>query len=491
MKMHIKIMYIFITILLLNQIGLTYAYEITNQGNKNQPSIVYVDDDYTPSTPGWGYDHFDNIQDGINGVSNYGTVNIYPGVYSPFKIENRANIFIKSIDTTKPIIYGNQIVSDETYSPPISIKCVVFVYDSSDIIIDGLEIQGNDLSGRSYAVFYNGSSGSISNCIISPNQRGNMNSLGIRAQCNSILSIENSTIENYGRIGIYCKTGTVLNVYNNSIIGQIYTTSDGDFVSYGIEVEDLESASVAVIRNNYIYNHNYIGNPSWSSAGIIVDAWRYYEVTSENCSAVIEYNHIYENMIGLQIIPNKNIHINYNKIFDNSDYGVVSDPYWNGANHVYVDLDAKNNWWGDSTGPYHSSSNPNGLGDNITDNVIFIPWLEDYLPKISITNPEPGFLYFNHRDIIIFKIPFFTTFIIGKNYVDVDVTAGLFDIDRVEFYIDDEYKFTDYTSPYKWNWNDTTSFFTYTIKVFVYDTNGYKSSDSLKVWKLHYNLLNE
>ncbi|MCK4366311.1 MAG: hypothetical protein KAW45_09685, partial [Thermoplasmatales archaeon] len=32
------------------------------------PAVVYVDDDYNSSIPGWGVDHFDSIQDGIDAV---------------------------------------------------------------------------------------------------------------------------------------------------------------------------------------------------------------------------------------------------------------------------------------------------------------------------------------------------------------------------------------------------------------------------------------
>ncbi|RLF39433.1 MAG: hypothetical protein DRN21_03570, partial [Thermoplasmata archaeon] len=45
------------------------------------PLMVYVDDDYTSSTPGWQYDHFDVIQDGINAVAEGGTVNVSSGIY--------------------------------------------------------------------------------------------------------------------------------------------------------------------------------------------------------------------------------------------------------------------------------------------------------------------------------------------------------------------------------------------------------------------------
>jgi PKD repeat protein len=43
--------------------------------------IVYVDDDYNPSTPGWGYNHFSSIQDGVDVVSEDGTVYVYDGIY--------------------------------------------------------------------------------------------------------------------------------------------------------------------------------------------------------------------------------------------------------------------------------------------------------------------------------------------------------------------------------------------------------------------------
>ncbi len=41
------------------------------------------------------------------------------------------------------------------------------------------------------------------------------------------------------------------------------------------------------------------------------------------------------------------------------------------------EADAAFNWWGDSTGPYHPVLNPDGLGDEVSDRVIFEPWHTD------------------------------------------------------------------------------------------------------------------
>ena len=45
--------------------------------------------------------------------------------------------------------------------------------------------------------------------------------------------------------------------------------------------------------------------------------------------------------------------------------------------------DARWNWWGDSTGPCHTGSNPFGQGDSITGNVEINPWYIDTLGNIS------------------------------------------------------------------------------------------------------------
>lgn len=83
-----------------------------------------------------------------------------------------------------------------------------------------------------------------------------------------------------------------------------------------------------------------------------------------------------------------------NNIFGNTQYGIS-----NGAGAV---IDARNNWWGEISGPYHSS-NPGGTGNQVSDNVLFVPWLKstacgpppvggEWVPidKISLLTPWIG-----------------------------------------------------------------------------------------------------
>ena len=41
--------------------------------------IIQVDDDFTSGTPGWGVDHFDQIQDGIDAAGAGDTVMVAAG----------------------------------------------------------------------------------------------------------------------------------------------------------------------------------------------------------------------------------------------------------------------------------------------------------------------------------------------------------------------------------------------------------------------------
>ncbi len=54
-----------------------------------------------------------------------------------------------------------------------------------------------------------------------------------------------------------------------------------------------------------------------------------------------------------------------------------------------IQVDARNNWWGDSTGPYHPQLNPDGLGDEVGDNILFDPWTQDTLEWVNAVEELP------------------------------------------------------------------------------------------------------
>ena len=146
--------------------------------------------------------------------------------------------------------------------------------------------------------------------------------------------------------------------------------------------------------------------------------------------------------------------INYNN-FEVNGQGLV----WEGS----AILNAENNWWGDASGPQHSG-NPGGLGDPISGNVDYSPWLlypygSDVTPPVvKITSPKQGYLYINIADIFKVETKFVTTLVIGKIVVSADATDDGSGIKKVEFYVDNDLKATDTVAPYVWTWSDRYSF---------------------------------
>jgi hypothetical protein len=66
--------------------------------------------------------------------------------------------------------------------------------------------------------------------------------------------------------------------------------------------------------------------------------------------------------------------------------------YWNADDAVVIS--AENNWWGDASGPYHPTLNPSGLGDEVSDDVDFEPWLTSavtvVMADVAAISIQPG-----------------------------------------------------------------------------------------------------
>ena len=69
--------------------------------------------------------------------------------------------------------------------------------------------------------------------------------------------------------------------------------------------------------------------------------------------------------------------------------------------------------------------------------------------RVSITKPEEGKLYFMDREIM--TIGGNKAIIIGGITIDANTNGN-----RVEFYVDDELKYTDEIAPYSWLWDERT-----------------------------------
>jgi len=102
--------------------------------------------------------------------------------------------------------------------------------------------------------------------------------------------------------------------------------------------------------------------------------------------------------------------IQNSKIHHSGNYGIYSrvdtpilrhNEFYSNTNlAVYrtygvTPIDARYNWWGAPSGPYHSTLNPSGQGDKVSDYVLFDPWLtappeaEQVVSDLLITTGAP------------------------------------------------------------------------------------------------------
>ena len=72
-----------------------------------------------------------------------------------------------------------------------------------------------------------------------------------------------------------------------------------------------------------------------------------------------------------------NVVIHFAGIMDNTaGYSGDDGSFYGGViNHTLSWVDARSNWWGDVTGPFHTTLNPSGLGNAVSDLVLFDPWM--------------------------------------------------------------------------------------------------------------------
>jgi uncharacterized protein (DUF362 family) len=117
-------------------------------------------------------------------------------------------------------------------------------------------------------------------------------------------------------------------------------------------------------------------------------------------------------------------------------------------------------------------SGPSGNG------IDFIAINGSAYPKIEIKQPKNGFLYKSGE----LKFRFIDTLILGDIEVKAEVKSLSEVVDKVEFYLDNELKFTDNEKPYIWSWVGGP-ILRHTIQVKAYYDETEILKDSIKVWK--------
>lgn len=245
--------------------------------------------------------------------------------------------------------------------------------------------------------YLNNSKGKISNSKISHlikiilyNSDFNIDDLNISKSQSScwIYKGFNITVKNssFNNVGLDLKYSNNITIENNTLRSSWIYYSSNNLVKNNSMIQfALQSSNNNSLLNCEVKNSINFGVYLWKSSDNI---FAYSDISNHGeCGFDIGYgsfnNSILNNSIyfnsnyGIYLDSDSNASIHYNNIMHNVKKGIEH------PNSIFI-ANATYNWWGDSSGPYNSVSNPNGKGDNVSNYVTFIPWLNK---KIGNNNP--------------------------------------------------------------------------------------------------------
>ncbi len=359
------------------------------------PLVVHVDDDASSE---WYADptHTDTISNGINLVAAGGRVLVHTGTYRE-NVDVNKQVRIEAWST--PIVDGTQsgdgfrITADN-----VSVSGFT-IWNCSD---DGIQISADNCTLTGNTIHNNSDDGvyltSADNCTLTGNTIYNNSADGIHLSNSDDSTIAGNHI--YGNGDDHWEMGIDVEGSDNCVI------TDNTIHDNYDEGVDLHQSSYCDINNNSIYNHT---NPTGDGVNLHYHSHHCHvhyndiygnedgiEITESNYTSIrhnnlfnnrhagvtiaftqvfhtdVTYNDIYGNKYGVDVYNQSTVEIHWNNIYDNTQYGVhheVSNPPHPWVNATY-------NWWGHVTGPSHSP----GEGDNISDYVLYTPWLDGPSP---------------------------------------------------------------------------------------------------------------
>jgi thiol-disulfide isomerase/thioredoxin len=155
-----------------------------------------------------------------------------------------------------------------------------------------------------------------------------------------------------------------------------------------------------------------------------------------------------------------------------NDFKVYYVPtmYFDGGHHVQV---------GPSESTSRSLIQASGMRDVPQLNLsVSLVWDVDTTPpSINITKPDKGLYLANEKIRDMGQ-----TIIIGTVDVEVEASSELSGIDKVEFYVNGQFRSEDRFYPYRFrNWKERGIFGSYTLKAVAYDNAGNINMDEIQV----------
>ncbi len=368
--------------------GVGSAYSIGYATGAPPPSEVWVDDDYCASCPNdghtWGYDAFDTIQDGIDAVAG-STVHVAAGTYEESITANKSLTLLGAKSNVDP--RGGAWTGDISVINPGPGGYGV------DIRVSNVTINGFEINGGMYGIYVAPGAGDVSDVTIEYNDLHTNTKYGCQLidQVAGVsltgVNISKNYFHDNGRNGL--KMVSVANSLADS--NEFAYNGFGAYATkpeykYGILLEDERYNNPIygpAINNTFTGNTFHDNNLGAINMEVLGNASGTYWTSTEFLEGtVVNYN---------------NFHGDLHVWGINVDNDYKDDGTQDGFGPIAT-VDATCNWWGDASGPEDASGtnevppctadpatekNDDGIGDKVSDNVDYCPWLITSWPYVE------------------------------------------------------------------------------------------------------------
>ncbi|MDO8579350.1 MAG: hypothetical protein Q7R72_00565 [bacterium] len=245
----------------------------------------------------------------------------------------------------------------------------IMLLGTSSLSVSDSDITGGFVNGFLFNIF-GGSSVGFENSAISP-----MFSDFALLLDGSFLSATGTVVSNMNSYGIQASRGSNVSLFDTTMDTILSPITSSAFVMLIGSNADITKSRFSNTESNAIelYQHDGIYS-KLSLADSTIEDYGGVGISAVQANLSVKNSVIHRGAIGIENIFATTTISNSN-ISENSLYGITAYI------PEYVVL-AENNFWGDASGPRHAILNPTGLGNAVSDNVSFSPWLP-VDPKMS------------------------------------------------------------------------------------------------------------
>ena len=347
--------------------------------------------------------YYGTIQDALDNAPNGSTVSVVEGVFNENVLINKSVTF-QGVKTGDNPVNGRS--GEETTLDGGSTSPVLIVSSTNNVTVDGftLTMSNKDDSSNQAGVLIQPSTenititnniienitdGTVADDTINDETYGIMvygKNSGTPGQHDIIIS--NNVISNVEEYGIAINDNTSrVTITDNKIIELIGSDHSSDpfwvsgWLNYICSAVHLGGqvgpiSEITIEGNILMTNQTGDGTILAAGAGVSFAGVAENFVGPRNWSGfqsiTIEENVFSNNSKGIAVLTgfsNGSIEVHDNDFSNTSVYAVDNDE-------PDLHLNATDNWWGNITGPYNLTDNPDGMGGNVSGNVTFWPWYE-------------------------------------------------------------------------------------------------------------------